>query len=117
MPERDGLKVLQAAREFRDRVLLLVRRMPRLASSDLKAQLADAVRSVASNISEGLGRGTPADQVRFLWMANGSLEEAQEGLRECINSALISKKEFYREWNRSVVISKMLAGLISQRKG
>ena len=116
MQDPDGLKVIQAAREFRDRVLLLVRNLPREAAPGLKAQLAEAVRSVSTNIAEGLGRGTPADQLRFLWMANGSLEEAQEHLRECVNTGLIAKKVFYPEWNRSVVISKMLAPLIVHRK-
>ena len=116
MDSPNTLKLLQAAREFRDRVLLIIRHMPRHAAPGFKAQLAEAVRSVSANIAEGMGRGTPADQLRFLYMANGSLEEAQEGLREGVNSDLIPKKEFYREWNRSVVISKMLAPLIEQRE-
>ena len=116
MADDDGLKVLQAAREFRDRVLMLVGRLPRGAAPGLKSQLARAARSVSANISEGFGRGTRPDELYFLRMANGSLEEAQEGLRECINTGLISRKVFYREWNLSLVISKMLAPLIAQRE-
>ena len=50
-------------------------------------------------------------------MANGSLEEAQEELRECINAKLIERKIFYREWNRSVVIGKMLDRHIAKHEG
>ena len=95
----------------------MVRQLPRHANPGLKTQLANAVRSVSSNIAEGVGRGTRAEELRFFRMANGSLEEVQEGLRECVNTGLIPRKVFYREWNRSVVISKMLRALIAQREG
>ena len=116
MGKKDRLKVQQAAREFRDRVLEVVRGFPRGISLGLGVQLAEAARSVSSNIAEGLGRGTIPDQLHFLRMANGSLEEAQDQLREAVNARLIERKEFYREWNRSVVISKMLVALIAERE-
>ena len=47
-------------------------------------------------------------------MANGSLEESQEYLRECINLHLIDPKVFYRLWNLSVVTSRMLLSLIEK---
>lgn len=109
--DNDGLKVLQAAREFRDRVLRLISKLPKRAAPSLKSQLAKAVRSVSSNIAEGCGRKTTAERSHFFGIANASVAEAQEGLRECINTDLITREEFYREWNRSVVISKMLASL------
>jgi four helix bundle protein len=112
----DGLKVLQAAREFRDRVLVILTQLPTRDTLGLRSQLADAVRSVSSNISEGLGRGTRAEELQFFRVANGSLEEAQEGLRELVNTGLISRKAFYNLWNLSVAISKMLSRLISKRR-
>jgi four helix bundle protein len=104
-----AFKLLQAASEFRDSIIELVKHLPKNAPPDLRAQLVKAARSVAANIAEGFGRGTEADTLRFFRIANGSLEEAQEGLRECINAELIPRRRFYKEWNRSVVIAKMLA--------
>ena len=117
MNDNDGFRLLQAAAEFRDRVIELVMGLPRRAPAGLRTQLAKAARSVSSNIAEGFGRGTPGEILHFLRMANGSLEEAQEELRECINAKLIERKIFYREWNRSVVIGKMLDRHIAKHEG
>jgi four helix bundle protein len=100
MGDGDGFKLLQAASEFRDSVIELVSQLPISAPPGLRAQLSKAVRSVAANIAEGFGRGTRADTLRFFRIANGSLEESQEGLRECINAELIPRRRFYKEWNR-----------------
>ena len=116
MKDDDGLKVLQAARQFRDRVLALLSELPKRDTLGLRSQLADAARSVTSNISEGRGRGTRPEELHFFRMARGSLEEAQEGLRELINTRLITRKEFYNLWNLSVAIGKMLAALIAKRE-
>ena len=114
MNDDDGFKVLQAARDFRDRIQLLLTKLPKRATFDLRSQLSDAARSVSFNISEGLGRGTPGEELHYYRMANGSLEEAQEGLRELVNTGLITRQVFYGLWNLSVVISKMLARLIAK---
>jgi hypothetical protein len=47
-------------------------------------------------------------------MANGSLEESQNSLRECINTRLIDRKTPYRSWNLSIAIGRMLAALIAR---
>ena len=47
-------------------------------------------------------------------MANGSLEESQNQLRRCINLGLIDKKAFFKVWNLSVAISRMLFSLIER---
>lgn len=116
MKEDDRLKVLQASREFRDRVLAVLTHLPKRETLGLRSQLADAARSVSSNISEALGRGTRAEELQFFRLANGSLEEAPEGLRELVNTGLISRQTFSRLWNLSVAISKMLSKLISKRE-
>ena len=117
MEEKDPLKVLQAAREFRQQVIALARKFPRHAPPGLRAQLVKAARSVSSNIAGGMGRGTDAEMIRYSSMANGSLEESQTHLRECVNTHLIDRKTFYKSWNLSVAISRMLAALIEYHKG
>ena len=74
----------------------------------------EAARSVGANIAEGFGRGTTAEKIRYSQMANGSLEESQEHLRECINTRLVDRKTFYKSWNLSVVTNRMLLSLITQ---
>lgn len=116
MGEGDRLKVLQAAREFSDRIQRLMRRLPRGASLGLRVQFAEAARSVAANIAEGFGRGTKPEELHFLRMANASLEESQGYLKECINGGLMPQREFFRDWNLSIAISKMLKRLMEQRE-
>jgi four helix bundle protein len=112
--DEEPLKVLEAAREYALNVMKLARGLPRRAPSKLRAQLVEAARSVGANIAEGWGRGTTAEKLRFSRMANGSLEESQEHLRECINTHLIDRKTFYKAWNLSVATARMLAALITR---
>jgi four helix bundle protein len=116
MDRRERLKVLQAARQFSERVQEMIRHLPRRAAPGLRLQFAEAARSIGANIAEGFGRGTKPEELHFLRMANGSLEESQGYLKECINGCLIRRDAFFREWNLSIAISKMLARLIEQRE-
>jgi four helix bundle protein len=112
MSRNDPLKVIEAAREFGLQVLQALAQLPRTAPSGLRSQLAESAQAVASLLAEGFGRGTTAEKIHYSRMANGSLEESQEHLRECINLHLIERKVFYRLWNLSVVTSHMLLSLL-----
>jgi four helix bundle protein len=46
----------------------------------LTAQLRRAAVSILSDITEGYGRGSTRDYVRFLWVANGSVAEIETQL-------------------------------------
>ena len=46
-------------------------------------------------------------------MANGSLEESQDYLRKCVNAQLIDRKTFFKLWNLSVAVGRMILGLIA----
>jgi four helix bundle protein len=46
-------------------------------STPLRDQLERASQSIALNLAEGYGRGSPADQKRFYQIAMGSLRECQ----------------------------------------
>ena len=116
MGDSDGFRVLQAAREFAEKVAIMTRRLPSWAPAKLRGQLADSAGSVSRNIAEANGRGTPADEIRFYRYACGSLEEAQSDLRVCVNTSLIDRQTFYPLWNRSVTIGKMLIALIEKRE-
>ena len=93
---------------------MIAKDLPRSSPADLRRQLAKAALSVPSNIAEGAGRGTPADRLHYFHMARGSLEEVQNDLRICVNTSLIDRTTFFSVWNRSVVVSRMLAKLIAR---
>jgi len=119
MSRNDPLRVMEAAREFGLRVAEVTSRLPRKTPSGLRAQLAEAAQAVGGLLAEGFGRGTTAERIHYAQMANGSLEESEYYLRQLVNLGLIERKIFYKLWNLSVVISRMLLALIAslQRGG
>jgi four helix bundle protein len=114
MSRNDPLRVMEAARDYGFQVLELTARLPRRAPSGLRTQLADAARAVGGLLAEGFGRGSTAERIHYSHMANGSLEESQYYLRQLINLGLIERKVFYKLWNLSVAISRMLLSLIAR---
>jgi len=113
MSGSDPLRVMEAAREYGLQVAELTSRLPRRAPSGLRAQLVEAAQAVGGILAEGFGRSSTAERIHYSQMANGSLEESQYYLRQLVSLGLIEKKTFFKLWNLSVVISRMLASLIT----
>jgi four helix bundle protein len=109
----DPLRVLKAARLFGEQCIDLAQGLPRRAPARLRTQLAEAGQAVSDILAEGIGRGTKREQIHYCRMARGSLEECQNYLRRCMNRQLIDAKSFYKSWNLSVVIGRMLDGYIA----
>ena len=79
MPERSfrDLIVWQRAIELSLAIYTLTRAFPRHELFGLTSQLRRAAVSIASNIAEGEGRGTPGEFKQFLGIAKGSNAELQ----------------------------------------
>ena len=116
MDEDDPLRVLDAARKFGLLVTEMTQRLPRRAPSRLRGQLSEAAQAVSGLLAEGFGRRTNGEKIRYSLMANGSLEESQDYLRKCVNLHLIDRKEFFRLWNLSVAVSRMILSLVEHFK-
>ena len=113
MDHDDPLKVLEAARLFGELCVDIAQSLPRRAPARLRTQLAEAAQAVSDLLAEGLGRGTVAEKIHYSRMAKGSLEESQNDLVRCIRRRLIEKKSFYRPWNLSIAVDRMIVGLIA----
>ena len=114
MPDEEPLRVLQAARIYGEQCIDLARGLPRSAPTGLRSQLAESGQAISDLLAEGFGRGTVAEKLQYSVMARGSLEESQNQLRRCVNRQLIDRKSFYKSWNLSVVICRMLDALIAR---
>jgi four helix bundle protein len=114
MGKSDGLRACDAARELAEMILELVRKLPSRAPAALRSQLTAAALSVSANLAEGFARGTPREKIQFSRISSGSLAEAQSYLKVCINEHFIDEKTFYRPWNRSVVVARMIARIIAK---
>ena len=74
------LTVWQKAFRLCSDVYRLTARYPSDERFGLTAQTRRAAVSIPANIAEGYGRGTTRDDLRFLWMANGSVTELETHL-------------------------------------
>jgi four helix bundle protein len=111
------LKVWVRAKEFA--ISIYERALPLLPSEEkwnLNQQLRRASLSIAANIAEGYGRFYYQDNVRFCYMARGSLDEVLSHLAIAHGMNFISD-ELYKELiTEDDELDKVLNGYISYLK-
>ncbi len=104
MSDYRGLRVLEAANLLRDEI----REWLRDKRGELANQLRDAAGSFSARIAEGFGRKTRKDRDNFLVQAKASGEEILDHLRTFRSDKEIDDRRFYRFFNRTVVVMRML---------
>ena len=82
----------------------------------LTSQIRRSAVSVPSNISEGYGRGSLKEYIRFLHISISSLFELQTQLEISFNLGFIEKNEFTVLFDSSKEIERMLSSLIRSLK-
>ena len=112
------LRVYKDAKLLVREVYSLLDKFPKCETYALSDQLRRAVVSVPSNITEGSGRVSPKEKVRFIEIAYGSLTETLCQLDIAHDLGYITDAEFEAEKERINVVGKQLSGLRSsfQRK-
>jgi four helix bundle protein len=80
----------------------------------LTSQVRRCCVSIPSNISEGYGRKSTNDYIRFLQIAIGSLYELQTQLEICLNLKYLANTAFEDIHEQSREIERMLSSLISK---
>ena len=94
----------------------ITKKFPKEETFGLVSQIRRAVISITSNIAEGFSRSSYADKSRFYSMALGSLTEVQNQLIIAKDLRYINKEEFDVLIKKSVIIHKLLNGLIKKSK-
>jgi len=89
----EKLRVYQLSEELADRIWSIVLGWNILARDTVGKQLVRAADSIGANIAEGTGRGTFADNRRFVRIARGSLNETQHWLRRAYKRQLLSSRQ------------------------
>ena len=113
----EGLSRLKVWMRAKDFALLVYKKvLPSLPPEErwnLSQQLRRASLSISANIAEGYGRFYYQENVRFCYMARGSLEEVLSHLTFAHDMSFVSD-ELYKELAREGdEIDKMLNGYIS----
>ena len=82
----------------------------------LTSQIRRAIVSVTSNIAEGFSRATKTDKKHFYTMAHGSLTEVQNQLIIAHDIGYLKSDAFKNIAGKSVIVHKLLTGLIKSLK-
>ena len=90
----------------------ITRNFPKDELFGLTSQLRRAGVSITSNIAEGFSRGFPKEKLQFYSIALGSLTEVQNQLLIARDIGYINKEQFQKIAEETVIVSKLINGLI-----
>lgn len=82
----------------------------------LTNQMRRSVISITSNIAEGFSRQTYRDKIQFYSIALGSLTELQNQVLAVKDVGYMCKEDFTRVADKSIVVHKILSGLIKSSR-
>lgn len=97
-------------------VYQLTRDFPKSESYALVDQMRRCVVSITSNIAEGFSRSGKKEKIQFYYMSLGSLTELQNQLLIARDLKYIDQKQFKEAAEQTVVVQKLLNGLIRSIK-
>ena len=105
------LLVYQRSKDFVKQVYCLLKLFPKEEQYALCDQLRRASISIASNIAEGMGRSSLREQVHFIEIAYGSLNEVMCQLELSEELGYITIKDLQNLEVQYEEIARMLSGL------
>ena len=112
-----GLKKLEVWKRAKNFALQIYREVLPKLPADEKWALAQQIRrssvSIAANIAEGYGRFHYQDNVRFCYIARGSLEETLSHLVFCNEAGFLSAEIYLPLEKEGEEIEKMIHGYIA----
>ena len=88
----ENLRVYKLSEEIADVIWDTTLDWQPFAKSTVGAQVVRSADSIGANIAEGVGRGTYADNRRFVRNARGSLNETKHWLRRAYRRGLLTEK-------------------------
>lgn len=97
-------------------VYKMTHKFPREEQFGLTNQIRRALISITSNIAEGFSRNSYKEKAQFYSMALGSLTEVQNQLLIAKDLNYITNDEFLSLADRTIIVSKLLNGLIKKSK-
>jgi len=110
---------LSAWKEGHKLVLLvykLTKHFPRDELFGLTSQMRRCVVSITSNVAEGFSRNSWKEKLQFYSTALGSITELQNQLLVSRDVDYLSKENFKQVAEQSIVVSKLVNGLIKKSK-
>ncbi len=94
----------------------MTKNFPQSEQFGLSNQLRRASVSITSNLAEGFSRNSYKEKLQFYHMSLGSLTEVQNQLLISKDVNFISEKEFGEISESTIIVSKLVNGLIKKTK-
>ena len=111
-----GLHVRQAGHQLVLIIYKITLNFPKAESYGLIDQMRRCVVSITSNIAEGFSRYGKKEKIQFYYMALGSLTELQNQLLIAKDLKYLDKTIFNEIAGQTVIVHKLLNGLIKSIK-
>ncbi|KKQ41424.1 MAG: S23 ribosomal protein [Microgenomates group bacterium GW2011_GWC1_37_8] len=89
---------------------------PKKETYILVSQMLRAAISITSNIAEGFGRRGKKEKIQFYYLAQASLTELQNQLIISKDIGYLPENKFYYVWEQTVIVHKLITGLIKSIK-
>jgi len=109
----EDIEAWQRARQLANEVYDVSDEGPFARDFGLRDQVRRAGVSALSNIAEGFERDSPAEFIRFLTIAKGSVGELRAQLYIAADRAYLTPQQFQHLCGEATRVSRMLAGLIA----
>jgi four helix bundle protein len=94
----------------------ITQQFPKEEQFGLTNQIRRASVSITSNIAEGFSRNSYKEKIQFYSMALGSVTEVQNQLLIAKDIKYITKDEFSKLAEQTVIVNKLLNGIIKKSK-
>ena len=111
-----NLRVYQQSKAFVVYIYELLQSFPKAENYALCDQLRRAVISIPSNIAEGMGRVSIKEQIHFIEISFGSLNEVMCQLELAYELNYITEEQLLKAETYYKEIAQMLSGLRNLRK-
>jgi four helix bundle protein len=111
------LTAWQKAMDLLDAIYLTVRTFPPTETYCLSLQMRKAAVSIPSNLAEGRGRYTVADQRHFYVEARGSTHELETQIEASTRQHFIAGDQGQQLINQTQEVCKLISGLIRKLDG
>ena len=112
----EDLECWKACRETRNFITNMISSFPNYEKYALTDGMRRAARSITENIAEGYGRFNYQDNIRFCYIARGSLEETLSHLVMCLELDYIPKSLFDSLAEDGEKLTQLINGYIGYLK-
>lgn len=97
-------------------IYLVSKEFPKDELFALTSQIRRCVVSITSNIAEGFSRHSYKEKIQFYTIALGSLTELQNQIQVALDVGYLSKIDYEKLNIQSIIVHKILNGLIKKSK-